>query len=165
MKKKQSIVIEQETAFFKWLAPQMEDKQLSNIHSIISTINDYGKRRIWIEKSLFELADSEHAQQFQKMAQEDKHFLFVHYGNVSQILLVLQKYCEYLEEKDKMDILNKTESEDIDDSYTSKESISVKLSSRGWSKYEVALLIETYLKHLENSPQDKVKLLIPHIEM
>lgn len=97
MKKSELSVVERTKAFVDWLSPQVSSKQLRDFFLITSAIDDYGKQHKQFKESMFELDDPERAQQFRKIIQNDKRFLFVHYGKSRAILLWLQKYCEFLQ--------------------------------------------------------------------
>ncbi len=99
-----SSVKEREMDFFQWLSPQVTNKQLSDLCNLLPVVNEYGKKRNRLEASLFELKDSEHAEMLQKMLKEDKRFQFMHYGQAKPMLLLVEKYCEYIREKGGLDI-------------------------------------------------------------
>lgn len=94
--------IERDEGFHKWLTSHVKGNQIPELNSILSAINDFGRKHKYIEGSIFEIIDDQKLRSLLNMMQEDKRFSFVHYGQMKQIMLVLQKYCEYMEEINKL---------------------------------------------------------------
>lgn len=155
MGKLPAYIVERDKAFYQWLAVRTEEKLLVELYSVIPFINGYGKNRKCFNDSLFELTDSKSAQKLLDMIDGDKRFKFMHYGHTKKILMLLDSYCKYLEEKEGVSY---KASESVDKAAYDvqpaveqpKVSEPALTASRAWSKYEVALLVETYLKAADN---------------
>ncbi len=154
MKKMPSFVVERDKAFYQWLATRTEQKQLAELYSVIPFINGYGQNRKCFNDSIFELNDSESAQKLLDMIDGDKRFKFMHYGHTKNILMLLDSYCKFLDEKEgsvsHQDAVSQEKEESVPVTVVQKASEPPLTASRAWSKYEVALLIETYNKAATN---------------
>lgn len=117
MKKSQSLIADREKAFFHWLSSQVTDKQLSDLYMALPSINEYGRKRNRFDQSLFEITEYDKAMQFRNMIKEDKRFQFVHYGQTRKIMLLLDKFCEFLSKGNPV-----SQDEDLDSAKTDKQS-------------------------------------------
>lgn len=100
MRKSNSNITEQEFGFYHWLTSRADTKLESDFYTVLPIINGYGKKHHLFSESLFEIRDSEHADKFWRITQNDKRFRFLNYGHISQILLLLEKYSQYLLENE-----------------------------------------------------------------
>lgn len=99
MRKMPAQIMEREKAFFSWLSTRVTNHQLSELYTYLPEINLYGMKRSLLTDSLFELEDCEQVRQLMKTAQEDNRFKFTHIAMIRPMMLLLRKYCDYVEEE------------------------------------------------------------------
>lgn len=101
MEKLPEQIMEREKEFYHWLIEHTDEKTAVELHTVIPLLNEYGQQRHCLKNTILELTDYMSVQKLRGLIAGDKRYRFMHYSQIKQIMLLIEKYSCFIEEKER----------------------------------------------------------------